>query len=408
MRILVVTQYYWPEYFVITELCETLVELGHDVKVMTGKPNYPQGAVFEGYTEAGVTKELRNGVQIFRVPLRARRKGAIGLVRNYLSFVLSGLRYGGAFAGNEKADAVLVYAPSPITAAIPAVLVKRKVSSPLAIWVQDLWPESLAATGYIKNKRALSLVNVLVKWVYSRADFLLAQSHSFVDELTKYKAKDDIFYFPNFIRSPTGKVEKGLLSRKCGRYLQGGFNVVFAGNIGTAQSIPTLVEAFRRLKEENCNLIFAGEGSMYDWAKNVCNESGIRNVYFLGQLDNSLMPSLFSEADALLVSLTNRKIFEKTVPGKTQSYLAAGRPIIVSANGEVSNLIESNKAGVVCEAENPIALAEKVSYLKDLCPGKREEMGANGQKLFFSTFEVERQASNLIDILTKYSAVGGR
>ena len=180
MRILIVSQYFWPEVFIINALIQTLESQGLTIKVLTGKPNYPGGEIFEGYTQKGIQQELfDNTAPIFRVPLRPRKAGgAKNLFLNYWSFIWNGLRFFPSAVKNEHYDAILVFAPSPITMAIPAIYLKWKLKTHLAVWVQDLWPESLVATGMINNKIALKMVRYMVKGIYACSDTLLVQSQA--------------------------------------------------------------------------------------------------------------------------------------------------------------------------------------------------------------------------------------
>ena len=198
MRILFVTQYFWPESFIINQLVTALSEKGHDLVILTGKPNYPEGEVYPGYQKYGVQHEMMGDIQVIRVPLRPRKSAnAIALILNYLSFVWSGSIRFPFLVKNKKFDEILVFAPSPITSAIPAILLKYLKGAHLTIWVQDLWPESLSATGFIKNKFVLKSVGFLVKCIYASADTLLVQSKAFITPVSTLSNKDKIVYFPN-------------------------------------------------------------------------------------------------------------------------------------------------------------------------------------------------------------------
>ena len=178
MRLLIVSQYFWPESFIINDLAKVLVQQGHSVDVLTGKPNYPEGIIFKGYKYEGCESEtFYEKINVFRVPLRPRKYGgAKNLFLNYLSFVFNGLRYFFKEVRGRNYDVLFVFAMSPITMAIPAIYLKRKMKLHLALWVQDLWPESLSATGYVRNKLALRITAWIVRWIYSCADTLLVQS----------------------------------------------------------------------------------------------------------------------------------------------------------------------------------------------------------------------------------------
>ena len=401
MKLLILSQYFWPESFPINNLSKKLHEQGHQVTVITGKPNYPEGDIYSGYSVNGVQFEDFHGIEVIRIPLRPRKTGALGLMANYMSFVVSGIWYMPRLLENKQFDAILVYAISPITAVIPAIWVKRKLGAHLVVWVQDLWPESLAGTGYVKHRWPLAVVDVLVGWIYKRSDTLLAQSHSFVKQLENYESKDKIVYYPNSIEPPV------LLEDKAPdinlSYFDQGFSVVFAGNIGSVQAIPTLIEAASILSQQcdDCRLLLVGNGSMLTWAKEEVARLGLTNVYFLGRLDGKYMPWVYQQADALLVSLSDSDIFSYTIPSKLQSYLSAGKPIIASLNGEAADIIRDSQAGLVAAAEDPEALTEAIINMRDMSSIEREALGRNGKQYFYEHFDLNKQSQNLIEILQR-------
>ncbi len=402
MKLLIVTQYFWPEFFVINRLSQKLTEQGHQVTVATGKPNYPEGVVYEGYRQNGIQFESFGQVEVIRIPLRPRGKGGLGLFLNYLSFVYSGIRHLPRLLENRDFDAILVYAPSPITSTIPAILLKKKLGVHLALWVQDLWPESLSATGYIKNRFVIRLVVGLVKWIYSNVDTLLGQSRSFVEQMSLYAGKEKIFYYPNAIEKPP---QSDLMPPdKDVSCFERGFSVVFAGNIGKAQSIPTIIDAAGRLAGQGIEIIIVGDGSMLEWAQSKVEERGLPNVHFLGRVDNSYMPWIYSQSNALLVSLTDEKIFSYTIPAKVQACLAAARPIVASINGEAAKVISDSGAGLTCRAEDPDALAQSIAELRAKSDKERAAMGRAGYQYFLDNFEMDNQARNLVDLLEKRTA----
>ncbi len=202
MRLLVVSQYFWPETFIINDLVSTLRDQGHTVVVATGKPNYPEGAVFPGYEARGAHRETYDSsIEVLRVPMRPRGASrGTDLLRNYLSFAWSGCRRFPGMLADFAPDAILVFAPSPITAALPAIRLKWRTGAHLAIWVQDLWPESLRATGHITHPALLRLVGVMVRGIYAAADTLLVQSRAFAGAAARYAPPQKIVYYPNSIR----------------------------------------------------------------------------------------------------------------------------------------------------------------------------------------------------------------
>jgi glycosyltransferase involved in cell wall biosynthesis len=397
MKLLIVTQYYWPESFLINGLSQKLCDLGHQVTVITGKPNYPEGNVFPGYTVAGIDHEEYGGIEVIRIPLWPRKKGALGLVINYISFVLSGLWYMPKLIEGRQFDSILVFAISPITAVIPAISLKRKTGAHLVVWVQDLWPQSLSATGYVRSKLVLKLVGSMVSWIYAQTDTLLAQSHAFVREIGKLAKSDKIFFYPNSIESPILDPEaRPGEDMSC---FDSGFSVVFAGNIGKAQAIPTLIEAATLLSQSDCQLVLVGEGSMLDWAKHEVSELKLNNVHFIGRVESRCMPWVYKNSDALLVSLADKEIFSYTIPGKVQACFAAGKPIIASLNGEAAQVVQSSGAGLATAAEDAAELAKAILKIRKMSGADRKKMGMKGLKYFQDNFDINIQAQHLIEII---------
>lgn len=407
MRFLIVTQYYWPEFFLINKLSQKLCELGHTVTVVTGKPNYPEGEVFKGYQSSGIVKTTYNDVDVIRLPLRPRKKGVINLFLNYLSFVTSGIRHISHVLKGKDFDVVLVFAPSPITAAIPAIWFNRKKKAHIAIWVQDLWPQSLMATGYISNKFFLKNIRKLVSWIYNNVDLLLAQSHAFEKSLEEYVDKSKIVFYPNSIENPNKTSQQSVLSEEITNDFKLGFNIVFTGNIGSAQSIPTLLESASQLQDTDCRFVFIGNGSLLDWAKNKVNKMGLSNVIFLGRMENKFMPEIYKLSDALLISLTANEIFSYTIPGKLQAYMAAGRPIIASINGEAGDIIRNSESGIVVAAEDSMLLSKEIRVFRKLSQPKREAMGIAAKKYFKDNFDMDMMVKKLVTIFDERIEKGG-
>ncbi|MDH4607316.1 glycosyltransferase family 4 protein [Pseudomonas sp. BN102] len=402
MKFLLVSQYFWPESFIINDLVRKLVEQGHEVVVATGKPNYPNGDVFPGYTAKGIQRErFAESVELLRVPLWPRGQGgALNLALNYLSFVATGLLCLPWLLRGRKFDAILVFAPSPITQVIPAILLKWLKRAHLAVWVQDLWPESLAATGFVRNPKVLKAVGWMVRGIYACCDTLLIQSRAFADPVARYARREKLVYYPNSIAAePAVDTAETVPDELC-RELEQSFSVVFAGNIGTAQAIETLVGAAELLRaEEGLRLVLVGSGSKLDWVRERKQALKLDNLTLAGRFPMSTMPHIFERASALLVSLRDEEIFAYTIPSKVQAYLAAGRPVIASLRGEGARVVEEAGAGRICEPENARALADSILALKAMTPAEREAAGRSGRAYFNEHFDMDRQVKRLVEIL---------
>lgn len=390
MRILVVTQYFWPERFRINDLALGLVELGHEVTVLTGMPNYPAGRLFPGYGYFHPAREDYGGVAVRRVPLLPRgSSGPWRLPANYLSFALSATLLG-PWRGRGGYDLIFVFQPSPVTVALPAVLLRRLKGIPLLLWVQDLWPESLSAAGAVSSSLVLGAVERMVRFIYRRCDRVLVPSRGFIPRVLSLSAPPDrVVYFPNWAESlyaPTGlepeAPERGELPE--------GFRVVFAGNIGAAQSFETILDAAGRLKGSDIQWVVLGDGRRRGWLEGRIHDLGLETcMHLLGPRAVEAMPRYFSLADALLISLKRDPVFALTVPTKLQSYLACARPIVAALDGEGARIVEEATAGVTCPPEDGRALAEAVRSLRDMDPEERASMGLRGRAYYEAHFDRE-------------------
>lgn len=402
MRILFLSQYFWPEDFIINDLVRKLVEQGHQVTVATAKPNYPGGSVFDGYRAWGVQHDRFAGcINVVRVPLLPRgRGGSKNLILNYLSFVVAGIFFLPWLLRGKKFDTIVVFAMSPITQVIPAIPLKWLKRAHLAAWIQDLWPESLAATGFVRNPHALRMVGWMVRGIYACCDTLLLQSRAFFDPVARYACRSKLVYYPNSIALPSGKAVAPEVPMQLLEELRDNFCVVFAGNIGVAQSIETVVEAAELLRQHpTLKFVLVGSGSRLEWVKERKTSLGLDNLILAGRFPMEAMPQIFEHSSALLVSLRDEEIFSYTIPSKVQAYLAAGKPIIASLRGEASRVIEEAGAGITCEPENANALVESILALMSLSPAERQQMGSAGKSYFNEHFDMDRQTERLVEIL---------
>ena len=388
MKILVITQYFFPENFRVNDLVEGLVARGHQVTVLTGQPNYPKGTFFEGYGWKGPREETLCGARVIRTRLLPRGKGGgLALVANYFSFVL--LACFGVLFRLKKADgfeAVFVFEPSPITVGLPAALARKRFRIPVLFWVLDLWPESLVAVGAVRSKRILSAVDVLVRWIYARSDRILVPSRAFVPQILRHGVPGEkIAFFPNW-GEPVFEDVKPMEAPPDAAWPDG-FRVLFAGNIGAAQDFPAVVEAATHLKDRgDIHWVIVGDGRMRAWAKDEVARRGLQTVHFLGQRPLEEMPALFQKADALLLSLKADPVFSLTIPGKLQSYLASGKPILAMVEGEAARLVGESRAGLACPAGDSAGLAAAEKHLVGQSAAERARMGEDGRRYFEKHF----------------------
>jgi glycosyltransferase involved in cell wall biosynthesis len=399
MRILIVSQYFWPENFKINDIALALNERGHEVSVLTGKPNYPKGKFNKGYSFFNKKIEYWNGIKIYRSPLipRGKSKG-IQLFINYISFAFfSSIR---VLFVKGKFDKIFVYEPSPITVGLPGIVAKYKFKAPMFLWVQDLWPESISAAGGVKNKVVLSILNYLTRFIYNNSTKLLVQSKAFIPYIIKQKIDEKkIEYYPN---STERYYQQKKLDETLFNSLPKGIKLMFAGNIGDAQSFDTLLNAALLLQNENIEVqwLILGDGRMKTYVEKKIVELGLCNYFhLLGSYPSYDMPNYFSCADALLVSLKNDPIFSLTIPSKIQSYMACGKPIIATLNGEGARIIMEANAGFATKSEDSIALKDSIKKFLLLSLDEKSELGKNARKYFECEFEREFLVNKLELIL---------
>ena len=369
MRILVVTQYFWPENFRINDLCVELVNRGHEVTVLTGKPNYPDGQVFKDYSENKSAFMDYNGCKIIRVPMIARGKGSsLKLIFNYLSYALSASLWGTWRLRWEKFDVVFVYGTSPVTVCLPAIFIKKIKKTPVFFWVLDLWPETLEAMGVVKSPNILNWMGRLVRFIYNRCDLILGQSKAFYKGISRYcDDPSKIKYFPSW--SDTTVSEARTLPMDVFGKHADAFKILFAGNVGHAQDFPSIIAAAELLKSNKINAKFfiVGDGRAFDWVQSELVRCNLEEyVLLLGRHPLESMPSFYAASDALLVTLKDSPAFSMTIPGKVQSYMAAGKPVLTMLSGEGSRVVEEARCGFVADAgdyEKLIDNIEKMIWL---------------------------------------------
>ncbi len=390
MRVLVVSQYFWPEVFRVNEIVAELGRRGHQVTVLTGRPNYPDGEVFADYRGNPQAYGHYAGAEVIRLPLRPRHSGSLNLMRNYWSFVFWGCLLGPWLLRGRRFDALFVFETSPITSAIPAILLKRLKRARLLMWVLDLWPDTLSAIGVVRSPRLLGGVGRLVAWIYGHCDLILAQSKGFFEPIAKWsRAPEKTRYFPQWAEADfdgpaLARAQPAAEMAPHRRHT----TIMFAGNIGEAQDMPAILKAAELLKDrQDIRWLLVGEGRAAPMVREQIAARGLQDtVFMLGRFPLERMPEFFKCADALLVSLKPEPIFALTVPGKVQSYLASGRPVLAMIDGEGAEVIERSGAGFTCPAGRSDLLAQHVLRLAALSVDERDAMGRRGQAFSHAVF----------------------
>jgi glycosyltransferase involved in cell wall biosynthesis len=381
LKILVVTQYFYPENFRINDVVLGLKEMGHEVKVLTGKPNYPKGYFYEGYSFFSKAREKWCGITILRAPLFARGKsGGIRLMINYLSFAFFATLK--TLLIKDQFDVIFVYEPSPITVGLPAIALGKRKRIPIVFWVQDLWPESVQAAGQISDGLVLNLIDKYTRWTYKNSEKILIQSPGFEQYiLNQGVSRGKIIYFPNSteelykIVQPADEI-KDLVP-------VAPFTVMFAGNLGEAQDFENIIAAAKiiLIETHDIHFVILGDGRKRKEIEEMTAAQGLtENFHILGGFPPATMPDFFALSDALLVSLKDERIFSLTIPSKVQSYMACGKPIVASLGGTAAQIVLEADAGRSAIPGNADSLAQAILDLYNLSEDERNRLGQNALK----------------------------
>lgn len=392
------SQYFWPENFRINDLVAELVARGHHVTVLTGQPNYPDGAVFPAFRAVPTNFSEFAGARIVRVPIFARGHGALRLMLNYFSFAVSGIVFGLWRLRGRAFDSIFVFQPSPVLSALPALALAVTKRAPVALWVLDLWPDTLRAVGAVKSSLALAAVGHLVTFIYRRCDLVLAQSQAFIPNIESYaRGGTEVRYFPGWAEAV---MQDGAHSAPKAEELSphdGHFKILFAGNIGESQDFASVLDAASALRANaSVRWIIVGDGRAAPWLRDEIKRRGLADsVFMLGRFPLERMPSFLGSADVLLVTLRKEPIFSMTIPGKVQTYLSSGRPVLGMLDGEGARVIEESGAGWAAPAGNGSALATLVLRMASLDKSERDAMGLRGQAYCFHEFDRHSLISRL-------------
>jgi glycosyltransferase involved in cell wall biosynthesis len=399
MRVLIFSQHFWPENFHINAVARSLKSQGIEITVLTGKPNYPDGKIFDGYKAMGVQREYYYGIEVIRIPLVQRGKNSIkGLVLNYISFIISGYFFSPYALRGARFDAVFVYATSPLLQALPAIFISWLKNAPLVLWVQDIWPDVLVATGFIKNRWILGMVGLTVRYIYRFSDSILIQSEGFRTSVERWTSKKErIRFFPNSAEDTDLDFANPRMNVQLAEEVAASFSIVFAGNIGTAQSCETIVEASKLLQSiPAIKFYLVGSGSLADSIGESIKKNRLDNVIMSGRLPADDMPLIFASASVLLLTLRDNATLSATIPSKLQSYLAAGKPIIASCNGEAASIVNNANAGISCPAGDASALAAAVFKLFQMSAEARMRLGENSRYYFESNYDLQCRMKELV------------
>lgn len=385
-HILVISQYFYPEQFRINDICTEWVKRGYRVTVVTGIPNYPQGEFYEGYDYEHHRAECWNGIEIIRLPIRPRKKGTINLALNYMSFVKEGKRW--IKSTNIEAKEVFIYEVSPMTQALVGVWYAQKMHISCNLYVTDLWPENVEIVLGVHNKLLLAPIEKMVEYIYKRCDHIFTSSQSFIEKIAvRGVRREKLIYWPQYAEEFYKKEET---AEKLEIPNDGITNLTFAGNIGTAQGLDILVKVASLLKKKNILVRFnmIGNGRYEKELRLQIQEKKVENYFnFIGQQPAEKIPKYFAWSDAALITLSKSEVYAMTIPAKTQSCLACGIPVIVSADGEVQNIIREAKCGLHSNSGDVVALTENIMKFIAMPKAEREKMSNNALNYYSKNFE---------------------
>ena len=399
MKLLVVSQYYWPEPFRINDICDGLVERGHDITVLTSVPNIPKGKFYDGYGWFKRGDKTHNGIKIERVGVFERRNGgAFRLFLNCASFAINSLFHIPKLKKNNF-DAVFVFNNSPVSKLLPANIIAMQKKIPNIVFILDIWPESMFLLLGMKESEKLTLFKRISygvsRWLYKGATSILISSTGFENKLRNMGLTCPIGYFPNYAEKlnetdfTINRTEFGLSSSD--------FVIGFAGNIGTAQGLDKVVSAARSVS--GVKWLVVGDGTGLAGLKTDIENSGLSDSFILtGWVDSGKVPAYLNICDALLVSLKDSEVLNLTVPAKLQTYMSAGKPVIAFMNGAGADVVRQSGCGVVAAAEDPAALKDAVEMMRAQSPENLAEMGRKGREFCAENFDREK----LLDFLDRH------
>lgn len=390
MKILVICQYYGPEPVRIVDTCEELVKQGHEVLVVCEVPNYPEGVFYPGFSNVDRLDEVVNGVRIHRVRTWARRSGPVHRFLNYYSYSIAATHYvnsGKCLASDEKPfDVVLVNQLSPVMMAEPAIAYKKKYGTRVVMYCLDLWPESLIAGGIKRGSLLYQYYLGVARRIYQSMDKILVTSRMFIDYMWEQFGidADKLQYLPQYAEAQFDNIPPRVPAPDDSLHL------MFAGNIGSMQSVDTILKAAEILKEENIYWHIVGGGSELENMQTFAREHALKKVSFYGRKPLEEMPKFYAMADAMLVTLKADPVVSLTLPGKVQSYMAAGKPIIGAINGETPKVIAAAACGFCAPAEDAPALAESVLRFRRHNAGMAENAHSYYEKHFSRSYYMDK------------------
>lgn len=399
-RMVLLMQFYDPEpVYKGQDFAEAVARAGYEVEVVTGFPNYPGGKVYDGYRMRLIARKQVNDVTVTRIPLYpSHGSSKVGRILNYVSFFLTASFYLTILA--KRPVGFYAYHP-PVTVGLAAAVAGWVRRVPVVVDIHDLWPDTLPATGMISNPRILRTIDVACNWLYRQARTIILHSHGFRERLLQRGVPESktvtVVGWTNESNQDesTPETPTPMASLR-------GMTLLFAGNMGPAQALGSIIDAARLLQDEGhtarVTFCFLGSGLELSRLKSAATEIGLQNVVFIPRVTSSEVGAYLRSADSLLVHLRDDPLFSITLPSKTQAYMLAGRPILMAVRGEAADLIAHSRSGVTATPEDPRSIADAALALADLAPNERDRMGQAGRDYYWSELSMEKGMAKVIAV----------
>jgi len=397
-RIYIVSQLFDPEpTFKGLKFAKALKDGGSDVEVVTGFPNYPGGKIYEGYRIRPLKRETMSGVRVTRLaiyPDHGRR--ALRRIICYVSFMVTALVY--LLINVRRGDIIYVFYPS-LTAGFAALGARLFHGARIVVDIQDVWPDSLTATGMIGDGLMLRIIGSLCDILYKASDRIIVLSIGFRDLLVSRGVSPDKI---RVIYNWAEESESPVVLATCAGPQTSEFSVLFAGNMGVAQGLETILDAAALVERVRPNIRFNFMGSGVEAGALQARAAAQHpNVRFLPRVALGDVGAHLRSADCLLVHLKDDPLFAITIPSKTQAYLYAGRPIVMAVRGEAAGIIERAGAGLVACPEDAAGVARRVIELHDMAPECRAEMGRRGRAFYEEHMSFDRGLAAFRDLVAE-------
>ena len=397
-KILIITECFYPEEFKINDVALSWKDKGYDVDVLTLVPTYPLGKIFPGFRNSFFRKDEYQGINIFRLrAVTGYRDSAIKKILKYINFMIFG-SITAIFIGRRH-DYVFGFNVGSLTDMVPAVVIRKLYKKPVMFWAQDVWPDSVYAYGFKKTRLLSTLLDVFVKFMHHNITAIAISSKGFESKLEPYIKKGLKFvYAPNWADDLDMDIDPVVLSTTQKVHF------TFAGNVGKVQNLENIIGAFCLLSDEyqkRSKLNIIGDGSNLINLKKLSNNNP--NIIFHGKQMREDMAKFYKASDFLIVSLINEPIFSVTVPAKTQTYIAAKKPILAIINGDVADIVNDNKLGVCADPSNVDVIKEAFEKCIDMTENEKSKFIINNTKLLETTFNKDTIINNLTNQLVGYN-----